>query len=1151
MTYDKEKIYDLIPVIYRILDKQKTKLSESGTFDNVNDISFLLKENTGPLESLVDIISKEIGLVQDDIFDLYENQSIETCDEWVAPYIGDVIGSTYLSNTKDLPISRKSYIANTISYRRRKGTLLVLEKIAKDVTLWNAKGVEFFKILTTNQNLNHIRRENKTAVDLRNREQIDLVNTPFDTLTHNIDVREIELQEGLYNVPNLGIYLYKTISFPVDNSVAYDHGNGQFSFNPFGLDSPLFNMPSNTITTAKINQLNREINLPAPIRSLELHKNLVNYYQSTLYQERIRNSILNVMADGENIPIDKVQVCDLKQWKKPAEDKIVAIDPELGRMTFNKISSNRTEGEESGNPEETATFPSKVKVKYCYGFGSKVGGGTYLRPRLNMESFNTKLVVGSTNNSNGNFGPRFPNGQQPRVRVYRIAKEPQNGERSETMIEDNYLLYHPQIFENIRSAIEAWMVDVQRPENVLFLIEDNETYIENIINIVIPVGQKIMISAFPGKRPVFVGSFSLKGEKSGSVIFDGLWICSPYENIISIEPGNLYNIVLNHCTILPQLFSNDFPGLTSSDNLNSGLLLPNGNNTQRPLFVWEEIPQDEQSCNRLVAFLKQNIPDIDWLKNKDQITKAQENDNKINIKDSNNPDNALSIVLSDDKKIAFVKRGGAAPDDLNMLLLVKNNLSSDLTTDVISYVYPHPKKTSIKVLGCTNRYLCNWEKLDSSDPNDSDAQILTNFVRENFSNEINDFDFSSFASPSSTLQYQAKRDENNNKIEFSVTGIPDLGNAPGNPHKIKIRLLSNTMERTTAELFLDDKLVFDEFIIMRSEVDNAKNVWLDAGNNNLKIAMNYSVAGQLDLSQNNLVIDWENIPSPSIDESFDDIPNLINFIKSFFKIDLNAYVQDKMTGSEQDSVNEFLRGLFVKVSDVEITTSPGLEQDLGIKIMLRQHSLIDGQQGLVELSCQNNSDDNDSKSKKVTFTFFSRKNADGNTVIYHHSKNRLIMFNSILDGFNNNDDYALKGNDAIIENSTILGNTNLVRLKLASNSIFTDPLMVKRRQEGCIRYSYVPLDSFVPLKYKCYPEIENDESKHSEEPIKPSFKSIRYGDPHYVEVDEKQTEIFEGAEDRSEMGCFYHLFKPQRLRDLKMVIEEYTRFGMKVGVFLK
>ncbi|MDR4492316.1 MAG: hypothetical protein R2685_15690 [Candidatus Nitrosocosmicus sp.] len=1150
MTYDKEKIYDLIPVIYRILDKQKTKLSESGTFDNVNNISTLLKENTGPLESFVDIISKEIKLIQDDIFDLYENQSIETCDEWVAPYIGDVIGSTYLSNTKDLPISRKSYIANTISYRRRKGTLLVLEKIAKDVTLWDAKGVEFFKILTTNQNLNHLRRDNTTTVDLRNREQIDLINTPFDTLTHNIDVRAIELLEGVYNVPNIGIYLYNTISFPVDNSVAYDHGNGQFSFNPFGLDSPLFNMSSNTTTAAKINQLNREINLTAPIRALELHKNLGNYYQSTLYQERTRNSILNVIADGKNIPIDKVQVCDLRQWKKPAEDKVVAIDPKLGRMTFNKILSNRVEGEEPDNPEVTAAFPLKVKVKCCYGFGSKVGGGTYLRPRLNVESFNTKLVVGGTDSNNGNFDSSFPNGQQPRARVYRITKEPRNGAQSQTMIEDNYLSYHPQIFESIRSAIEAWMVDVQRQENVLFRIEDNETYVENIINIVIPVGQTIMISASPGKRPVFVGSFSLKGEKSGSVIFDGLWICSPYENIISIEPGNLYNIVLNHCTILPQLFSNDFSDSTLLDNLNSDLSYQNSNDPQRPLFVWEEIPQDEQSCNRLVAFLKQNISDIDWLKNKDQITKAPENDNKIIIKDSTNPDNDLSIILSSDKKIAFVKRGVAAPDNLNIHLLVRNNPSNDLTTDVISYVYPHPKKNSIKVIGCTNRYLCNWEKLDSFDPNDNDAQILTNFVKENFSKEVKDFDFSSFASPSSTLQYQAKRDENNDKIEFSVTGIPDLGNPQGRSHKIKIRLLSNTMERTTAELFLDDKLVFDEFIIMRSEEDHTKNVWLDAGNDNLKVALDYSIAGQLDLSHNNLVIDWENIPPPSIDEPVDGLHNLINFIKSFFKIDLNAYVQDKMTGSEPDSFNEFLRGLFVKSSDVEITTSPGLEQDLGIKIVLRRHSLIDGQQGLIELSCQNNSD-NDNNNKKVIFSFFSRKNAYGNTVIYYHSKNRLIMLNSILDGFNNDNDYALKGNDAVIENSTILGSTDLVRLKLASNSIFTDPLMVKRRQEGCIRYSYVPFDSFVPLKYNCYPEVENDKSKHSKEPIKPSFKSIRYGDPHYVDVDEKQIDIFEGAEDRSEMGCFYHLFKPQRLRDLRMVIEEYTRFGMKVGVFLK
>ena len=38
-------------------------------------------------------------------------------------------------------------VANTINYRRRKGTLGVLEQIGADITGWDAKVVEFFRRL--------------------------------------------------------------------------------------------------------------------------------------------------------------------------------------------------------------------------------------------------------------------------------------------------------------------------------------------------------------------------------------------------------------------------------------------------------------------------------------------------------------------------------------------------------------------------------------------------------------------------------------------------------------------------------------------------------------------------------------------------------------------------------------------------------------------------------------------------------------------------------------------------------------------------------------------------------------------------------------------------------------------------------------------
>src|SRR6266567_2679488 len=60
-------------------------------------------------------------------------------------------------------------VANTIYYRRRKGTVAILEEIAFDITGWNARVVEFFRRLgRTRHNLDpKIGRQSITDPDVR------------------------------------------------------------------------------------------------------------------------------------------------------------------------------------------------------------------------------------------------------------------------------------------------------------------------------------------------------------------------------------------------------------------------------------------------------------------------------------------------------------------------------------------------------------------------------------------------------------------------------------------------------------------------------------------------------------------------------------------------------------------------------------------------------------------------------------------------------------------------------------------------------------------------------------------------------------------------------------------------------------------------
>ena len=79
-----------------------------------------------------------------------------------------------------MKFSQRAQVANTLAYRRRKGTAAVLEQLARDVTAWDASVVEYFQLLATTQYMNHLRPGNVSWADLRQWEPLERLNTPFD-----------------------------------------------------------------------------------------------------------------------------------------------------------------------------------------------------------------------------------------------------------------------------------------------------------------------------------------------------------------------------------------------------------------------------------------------------------------------------------------------------------------------------------------------------------------------------------------------------------------------------------------------------------------------------------------------------------------------------------------------------------------------------------------------------------------------------------------------------------------------------------------------------------------------------------------------------------------------------------------------------------
>ena len=126
-AYYADRLWQLLPEVFRARDSDDPEVS-------------------GPLEELAQRIGAQVAVVRRSIDRLWADQSIETCDDWVIPYIGDLVGANLLEGVD--PREQRIDVAKTIHYRRRKGTVAVLEEIARDVTGWQACVVESFRRLS-------------------------------------------------------------------------------------------------------------------------------------------------------------------------------------------------------------------------------------------------------------------------------------------------------------------------------------------------------------------------------------------------------------------------------------------------------------------------------------------------------------------------------------------------------------------------------------------------------------------------------------------------------------------------------------------------------------------------------------------------------------------------------------------------------------------------------------------------------------------------------------------------------------------------------------------------------------------------------------------------------------------------------------------
>jgi len=359
-TFDADSIYGLLPLTVRMRDQAQGSA----------------------LYALIGVIAAQANVVDDNLYQLYDDLFIETCSPWTIPYIGDLIGYRLLRPIPPSDGPERADVADTIGLRRRKGTLVMLDQLARDVTGWPAVAVEFFERLAVSQYVrNHVRPQN-ACVDVHGYTTAVQINGAFDLATRSVDVRLIKNGGGRYNVPNIGLFVWRLQAFggatlglgpagePLANrlvaTTARTVGPNMYTFDPFGDDVPLVNPPQ----TLPEFTLPSQGNVPYPLRRFPLYDELNGLRAGTIVaDEAVYFGASPVFAvydeTGSAIAPQNVAVCDLATWQVPSDPAIfVAVDPELGRLTFNPTAF---------------TTPSPLRVSYAYVFSGPFGGGSYTR----------------------------------------------------------------------------------------------------------------------------------------------------------------------------------------------------------------------------------------------------------------------------------------------------------------------------------------------------------------------------------------------------------------------------------------------------------------------------------------------------------------------------------------------------------------------------------------------------------------------------------------------------------------------------------------------------------------------------------------------------------------------------------------------------
>jgi hypothetical protein len=478
LTQNPDRLYELVPVVYRLRDAERGY----------------------PLRALLRVISEQVNRLERDIAGLYENWFIETCQDWVVPYIGSLLhyqpihdagepgaGGDAATAARNRILFPRREVANTVRFRRRKGTLAALQELAAATSGWPARVIEVYRQLGFTQNISSLHMNRGRTIDLRDGDALDQLAGAFNEAARTIDVRS-----GGWNLPQARVYVWRLRSYSITRTPAYcyeEESPSCYLFNPLGIDTPLFTRPQPVAGAPGF------LNLPVPITRRNLEA-----FETSEAPGPVPSGVPVFYGEGKSfqiwegsppapVPASQIVPADLSDWSYRPLPHQVAVDPELGRIVF-----SQTHGRRQG-----------VWVTYQHGFSADMGGGEYRRDLS----------------------------QPADAALYRVGEG--------------------ATYARINLALARWQQD--NPRDAVIEITDSSVYVEPI-SITLPADHTLTLRAADGARPVirmldwqtaYPDSFAVSGGAGSWFSLDGIVITGRGMQV----DGDLAGVLIRHSTLVP------------------------------------------------------------------------------------------------------------------------------------------------------------------------------------------------------------------------------------------------------------------------------------------------------------------------------------------------------------------------------------------------------------------------------------------------------------------------------------------------------------------------------------------------------------------------------------------------------------------------